>query len=146
MRHGWTLKKHEWDRLLSAVRGTEWSKTWLRPLYQDSIPKSLGVYAICATPSMPNLSQALINVLYNVIYIGKVDRGTLHARFLQHCNYPERDIVEAKRCFGNKLDYWYTEVDLDRINELEARLIDCFGPPANRISGISGRVTTPRPA
>lgn len=146
MRHGWTLKQHEWDCLLPVIRGTQWSKTWLHPLYQDSIPECLGVYAICATPRIRNLDQDLFNSLYNVIYIGKVDKGTLHRRFLQHCNQPKPDIVMAKRCFGNNLEYWYTEVDLDRINELEARLIGCFGPPANRISGIAARLGSPRPA
>ena len=146
MRHGWTLKKHGWDRLHTVIRETQWSKTRLDPLYCDSIPESLGVYAICVTPGMPNLNHGLLNALYNVIYIGKVDRGTLNRRFLQHCNQPKPDIAMAKRCFGNHLEYWYTEVELNRINELEALLIGCFGPPANRISGIGARLGVPRPA
>lgn len=146
MRHGWTLEKQNWNRLISIIRGTQWSKTQLDPLYRDSVPDSLGVYVICVTPRMSHNNHGLLNTLYNVIYVGKVDKGTLHRRFLQHCNQPKADIVKAKRCFGNKLEYWYTEVALEQINDLEARLIDCFGPPANRIRGISARLGTPRPA
>ena len=142
MRHGWTLEKQQWDHLLTVVSGTSWSNTKLDQLYRDSIPEGSGVYAICCT--VPDATQRLFKALYNVLYIGQ--SKSLRRRFLEHCNRPQRGVTEVKQCFGENLDYWFTEVNPDRIDELEACLIDCFGPPANRIRGrIPARVGTPKP-
>ena len=142
MRYGWTLEKQQWDHLLTVVSGTSWSNTKLDQLYRDIIPEGSGVYAICGT--VPDATQCLLKALYNIFYVGQ--SKSLRRRFLEHCNRPQRGITEVKQCFGEDLDYWFTEVNLDRIDELEACLIDCFGPPANRIRGrIPARVGTPRP-
>ena len=146
MQYGWILEKQKWNHLLAVVSGTSWSKTTLDELYCDDVPKRTGVYAICAT--IPNFDQHLFEVLYNIIYVGKADRGTLHRRFLDHCRRPERGIKQAKECFGDNFEYWYAEVNPDRVTELERRLIECFGPPANRIGGqkISARLRPPQRA
>ena len=50
----------------------------------------------------------------------------------------------AKHYFGDNLESWFTEVRLEQIDELEARLFDCFGPPANLVRGhIPARVESP---
>lgn len=145
MPHGWTLQKQEWDLLPQVVDGTRWSKTRLTQLHRDYVPKQSGVYVICV--KIPYFNQSLFKSLYNIIYVGKADRGTLHDRFLYHCNNPKPELVMAKQCFGDNLEYWFTEVSPNKVPELEARLIDCFGPPANRIRGhIPARVGNPRPA
>lgn len=142
MRHGWTLEKQQWDRLLTVVSETSWSRTKLDRLYRDSIPEDSGVYAICGT--VPDVTQRLFKTLYNILYVGK--SKSLRRRFLEHCNNPQRGVTEVKQCLGENLDYWFTEVNPDQIDELEACLIDCFGPPANRIRGrIPARVGTPKP-
>ena len=99
MRHGWTLEKQEWDLLPQVIEGTRWSKAKLGQLYRDRVPKSPGVYVICV--KIPHFDQRLFKSLYNVIYVGKADRGTLYDRFLYHCNSPKQEIVMAKRCFGD---------------------------------------------
>ena len=143
MRHGWTLEKQEWDHLRRVVSKTCWSKTQLDQSCRDSVPKKSGVYAICA--KLTDFKQSLFKALYEIIYVGK--SRSLNRRFLEHCRRPERGVKQAKQCFGDNLEYWYTEVNPDRIDELEARLIECFGPPANRISGtIPAKLGTPRPA
>ena len=145
MRHGWTLKKQEWDILPQIVDGTSWSKTRLAQLYRDHVPKCSGVYIICV--KIPYLNQSPFKLLYNVIYVGKADKGNLRDRFLYHCNNPKQELAMARECFGDNLEYWFTEVSSDQAAELEARLIDCFGPPANRIRGhIPARILSPRPA
>ena len=146
MRYGWTLQKQQWDLLLQIVDGTHWSKTKLGKLYQDQVPRNSGVYIICV--KVPDdFSQPLFKVIYNVIYVGKASKGTLRDRFLYHCNNPKQEIAMAKQCFGDNLEYWFAEVNPDRISELEARLIVCFGPPANRISGhIPARIRPSQPA
>ena len=142
MRYGWTLQKEEWDLLPQVIEGTRWSKTKLGQLYRDRVPKRSGVYVICV--KIPRFNQRLFKTLYNVIYVGKADKGNLHDRFLYHCNNPKPELVMARQCFGNNLEYWFTEVSPDQASELEARLIDCFGPPANRIRGhIPARLKNP---
>ena len=146
MQHGWTLNKQKWDYLLPVVSGTHWSKTQLNQLNRDSIPETSGVYAICVKLDIRDFNQCLFRVLYEIIYVGK-SAVSLHNRFLKHCRRPERGIKQAKECFGDNFEYWYTEVNPDRVAELEARLIECFGPPANRIRGsIPGQIGQPRPA
>ena len=145
MRHGWTLEKQKWDHLLTVVSGTRWSKTQLNQLYRDSVPKGPGVYAICVKLRPPDFNQSLFKALYEIIYVGQ--SSSLQSRFLVHCCIPKRGIEQAKECFGDNFEYWYTEVNPDQIDELEIRLIECFGPPANRISGrIPARIGNPRPA
>ena len=74
MRHGWTLEKQEWDILPRVIEGTNWSKTRLAQLYRDHVPKRSGVYIICV--KIPHFNQSPFKSLYNVIYVGKADRGT----------------------------------------------------------------------
>ena len=144
MQHGWTFDKQKWDHLLTVVSGTRWSKTQLDQLHRSSVPESSGVYAICVKLDIRNFNQCLFKALYEIIYVGK-SAVSLQNRFLNHCRRPERGIKQAKECFGDNFEYWYTEVNPDRVSELEARLIDCFGPPANRIRGtIPGRIGQPR--
>ena len=145
MQHGWTLEKQKWDQLLTVVSGTRWAKTQLNQLYRDSVPKGPGVYAICVKLSPPNFNESLFKALYEIIYVGQ--SNSLQNRFLVHCRRPDRGIEQAKKCFGDNFEYWYTEVNPNRIDELETRLIECFGPPANRISGrIRAKIGNPRPA
>jgi hypothetical protein len=134
MQHGWTLDKQKWKHLLTVVSGTHWSKTRLDRLYRDSILERPGVYVICIRLRVPDLHQFLFKALYEIIYVGK-SNVFLHSRFLNHCRKPERGIDQAKECFGASFGYWYTEVSTDRVDEQEIRLIECFSPPANRISG-----------
>src|SRR5262245_9721589 len=134
MRYGWTLERLEWDRLIKVANGTSWFHVRLAPLYRDSAPENAGVYAICAR--IPFLTQRPFEVLYNVIYIGK-DGSSLRRRFLEHCRVPKQEIAQAKQCFSDNLDYWYTAVDSNYIDNLEACLIECLGPTANLIRGRS---------
>ena len=144
MKHGWTLKKQDWDHLRKILSETCWSKTKFDQLYRDSIPKSPGVYAICSR--IPDFNQPLFKDLYNIIYTGK--SKSLYRRFLEHCHQPKREIKMARQCFGDSLEYWYTVEDPNRIDELEACLIECFGPPANRRGRqiILGKIGRARPA
>ena len=146
MQHGWTLDKQKWEHLLTVISGTRWSKAQLNRLHRDSIPASSGVYAICVKLESSDFNQCLLfKALYEIIYVGR--STSLHRRFLDHCSNPERGMKLAKECFGDDFEYWYTEVNPDRINELEARLIECFGPPANRIRGhIPVQIGQLRPA
>ena len=146
MRHGWALKKQNWDDLLKVISGTHWSNTKFDQRYQNNVPESSGVYAICLKLRTMNFNQPPFKDLYEIIYVGKSD-ASVRTRFLKHCRSPVRGVKEAKQCFGDNLEYWYTEVMPNQVRELEARLIECFGPPANRRQeSIPARIKNPRPA
>ena len=146
MRHGWTLEKQNWDDLLEVISRTYWSNTKLDQSYQHNVPDSPGVYAICLKLRTMNFNQCPFKDLYEIIYIGKSDTS-VRDRFLKHCRSPVRGVKKAKQCFGDRLEYWHTIVMPNQVSELEARLIECFGPPANRRQeSIPARVKAPRPA
>ncbi len=105
MQHGWTLDKQKWDRLLTVVSGTYWSKTQLDQFYHHSIPETSGVYAICLKLDTRDFDQYLFKALYEIIYVGR-SAVSLHSRFLKHCRNPDRGMREAKECFGNNFEYW----------------------------------------
>ena len=130
MRYGWTLKKHNWNNLLESISGTYWSRTKLDSLYQDNVPEVPGVYLICLKLKEMSFNEDPFKNLYEIIYVG-MSESSVRNRFLRHCNRPKRGIREAKECFGDNLEYWYTEINSDQVRELEALLIGCFGPPAN---------------
>jgi len=144
MRHGWTLETQKWDDLLISISRTYWSKVPFNQLYQDFVPETPGVYTICAR--LRGFNQNLFTVLYEIIYVG-MSKDSLRTRFLAHCLRPERGVKQARQCFGDGLEYWFTEVNPDQVRELEAHLIECFGPPANlKQESIPARTREPRPA
>ena len=146
MRYGWTFKKQDWNNLLEAISGTYWSSTKLDTLYQDDVPEGPGVYLICLKLRTINFKIYPFKDLYQIIYVGR-SKSSVRNRFLRHCSRPERGVREAKECFGDNLEYWYTEINSDQVRELEAHLIRCFGPPANlRQESIPGRTTEGHPA
>ena len=146
MRNGWTLEKQNWEDLLKVTSSTHWAHTKLDTLYQNSVPEAPGVYAICLKLKTMNFNQPPFKDLYEIIYVGR-SMASVRSRFLKHCSSPQRGVRDAKECFGDNLEYWYTEVNPAQVRELEARLIQCFGPPANlREESIHARTTEPRPA
>ena len=141
MRYGWTLEKQNWENLLTVLSGTSWAHTNLDELYQDSVPEGPGVYAICLKLGTMNFNQIPFKNLYEIIYVG-MSESSVREQFLRHCNRHQRGVRKAKECFGNNLEYWYTEVNRDQVRELEAYLQVCFGPPANlRQESIPARTT-----
>lgn len=147
MRKGWTLEKQNWEDLLKVISDTHWSRTKLNTLYQNKVPERPGVYAICLKLRTINFNQLPFKDLYEIIYVG-ISENSVRTRFLRHCRKPERGVKEAKECFGDSLEYWYTEVEVEKVFEIESRLIDCFGPPANRRRGrrITAKFGRPQPA
>lgn len=146
MRKGWTLEKQNWQELLTVVSGTHWKRTKLNTLYQNSVPAKPGVYAICLKLDTMEFSQRPFKDIFEIIYVGRSETS-VRSRFVVHSNRPLRGVKDAKECFGDNLEYWYTEVDREKVKELEARIIQCFGPPANqKEESIPARTTEPHPA
>ena len=79
--------------------------------------------------------------MYNAIYVGQA--RNLRQRFQRHVQ-GYRDVVNAKNAF-RRLDFWYTSVESDALNEVEQLLLDSFGPSAN-IKNVRARIGEPVPA
>ena len=147
MQHGWTLEKQKWDYLLAVVSGTCWSKTTLDELYCDDVPKCTGVYAICVT--IPNFNQHVCLKFYIISFmLVEQTQAPFMADFFTTVVGQSEELNKRKNVSVITLNIGTPKMNPDRVKELEARLIECFGPPANRISGQKhprARLRQPRP-
>jgi hypothetical protein len=103
------------------------------------VPEDSGIYMLgsrCAATGLPD-------PLYNALYVGQA--SNLRNRFLQHLRRPSPEVGRAAICFAG-LDFWFMRSDEDSLNRLEAMLIECLGPSANRQAGITARLGPPVPA
>jgi hypothetical protein len=145
MRYGWSLDKEQWQTLIRTTATITWSRVHLRDLDRDSIPERPGVYVICA--KVKGFGQGVFSELYNVIYAGQ-DGVSLRRRFLEHCGKPKVELRSAQNCYIYPLEYWYSVVEVEQLDEIEGALIDCLGPPANLVRKltIKARLGRPQPA
>jgi excinuclease UvrABC nuclease subunit len=128
VRHGWAIDARPWKQLEELIAQKEWRKASLDPAHVNSVPAAAGVYQICAGLQDVPVNGRVMSQLYNVVYVGQAKN--LRRRFREHVS-GHGDVVPAKKTF-RALDFWYTTAPLETITELEQRLIDAFGPPANK--------------
>lgn len=151
MRYGWSLTKHEWDKLSAdLLHGDIWQDVQLNIADVDAVPKDAGVYLVCTlVPGRRRRNTIppndLFGLLYTSIYVGT--SHNLRQRFTDHCKRPDELMKRSKECFGDGLDFWFTKLESSRIKAVEAHFIDCLGPPANKIRGsLIGKPLEPIPA
>ena len=151
MQYGWSLDLATWDLLPERlIASDQWQSVRFSMSDANSIPLVPGVYALCSSP--PGLRRSnttsphnLFSILYTALYVGRSEN--LRDRFQQHCQSPSTDVRRIRETFGSSVDFWYCRLPELEISKTEACLIDCFGPPANRIRGtISARIQRPLPA
>jgi hypothetical protein len=135
MRYGWSLEEPSWQRLRALKDRGKWRRCKLDQLQRVHVPTEPGIYLIGASATKDDGEP--FSTLYNAIYVGQ--STNLQARFLQHIRTPQDPLRLARSCFPI-LDYWFLEVDASELDSLEAVLIDCLGPSANRRSGIRARI------
>jgi hypothetical protein len=109
------------------------------------VPDGSGVYAICVTTAtLRELREATIfSAFCTALYVGQA-RG-LRRRFSEHCAADNPDLRRGLSIFA-PAEFWWCQMDPEHLNEFETRLIECFGPPANRVRGIQATLGPPRPA
>lgn len=127
MERGWSLDAQMWALAGSVVPNGKWKTTRLEHLYRDSVPKASGIYAI--TADLPKNSRIGLD-LHNVLYVGKA--GNIRTRFLQHCSSRADRMRGAVESF-DPLYFRYLRVPTDQLDEVEAILIRCLGPPVNKV-------------
>lgn len=138
MRYGWSLRPADWEAVAQVLGAGPWYKVAFRQIQRRRIPEEPGVYMLGTRPAAAGLPP-----LYNAVYVGQATN--LRSRFLQHLQRPSPDVDRAAMCFPD-LEFWFVKSDQMALNRLEAMLIECLGPPANRRAGIGAKVGEPVPA
>lgn len=137
MRHGWSLSPAVWAGVREAFEHRRWSRVPFQMRSRVMVPNACGIYVLAAGPGVGQ-TGALAR-LYDALYVGQ--STNLRVRFLQHLSHPQPQIERATRCFA--MDFWFTCSEEHERYGLEALLIDCLGPSANRIPGIRATIGQP---
>ena len=141
MRYGWNLDSASWGRLKQMVDAREWKRVYLEELYISQVPSSPGVYLICARAQDVPLSGKVMELLYNAIYVGQ--SKNMRTRFRNHlAGY--RNVQVAKLTF-RRLHFWFTELNIQDLDNVEQLLLETLGPSANAIN-VKAKVGQPVPA
>lgn len=136
MRYGWNLQLESWKDLSACVSGLAWKRVPFDKIHSSAVVKEPGIYLICGGP--PTIKSVPFNGFFNVLYAG-LSKTSIRSRFLKHCTDPDDGVQLGKRCYGfigSQMSFLFTSMDADSVVEAERLLIDCFGPPCNRQSGI----------
>lgn len=141
MNYGWRLELECWQRLRVAIETFRWQRVYLELDYARQVPKTAGVYLICARAKEVPISGTVMKQLYNTVYVGQTIQ--LKRRFKDHIN-GYGNVRNALKIF-KRLDFWYSELNADSLDEIEQLLIDAFGPAAN-INNVKAKLGNPVPA
>jgi len=139
MRYGWSLEPNDWIALQKLLADSKWARVYLEKEYKDSVPSKSGVYIICGrTEAIGNFGEA-INNLNNAVYVGQ--SVNLKNRFQEHVT-GYGSVVKAKLTF-RRLEYWWAEVNREKLSSYEQALVNALGPSANVVNVIKAKVGEP---
>lgn len=141
MRHGWSLVQSDWQKLREQLAGHTWRRAFLESDYVRSVPKTSGVYLICASTKTVPIDGRIMQLLYNAIYAGQA--LNLNKRFRDHVR-GYGNVIAAKMIFRN-LDFWYCTLERENLSDIEQRLLTVFGPSAN-VKNVIYQIGDPEPA
>ena len=150
---GWTTDQAMWENLHSMIRELIWRAV---PLSMDWVGPAgdvKGVYFITGVPPMEPHESFPVQISnresMNVLYVG-ISLTSLAARFASHAGpEPQAGVKAVKDCYGaeHMTFYWTVLSDMTnaQIEAIETAMIECFGPPGNKIRGrnVRGRVGVP---
>ncbi|MYH46568.1 MAG: hypothetical protein F4008_08035 [Gammaproteobacteria bacterium] len=139
VKYGWQFDLSNWQKIPEDLRD---SSSWIGVDYtlieSERVPEHPGIYIFCTRP--PRLAEVtssesnLFGKLLTPIYIGQTK--DLRKRFKQHCRRPTDELKAASKCFQKHLRFWFLKRRIEDIKQEEATLIQCFGPTANKVSGV----------
>lgn len=129
MRYGWTCDYADWMAVKLAVGNLKWGAAPFISQYSSTIPQAPGVYMLMLNASRVIADEQPWAAIKSPLYIGQ--SRNLKRRFLDH--------VENKSTVARYLEklpsieFCFAPADLLQINEIEAALIQAFGPRINRV-------------
>ena len=96
---------------------------------------------ICSRPPVRKTNTKLpLSIFYNVLYVGR--SNNLKERFNQHTTNPQRDIKKICKIYKD-LEFWYIQTPINRIDEVESKLISALNPIGNRIKASRRKESEP---
>ena len=125
------LSKH-FKKFAGKSMKTYWNQVEYHPTYDTFVPKMSGIYAVL------RVERAIgIPINLSVLYIGK--SKNLQRRFRQHTNpYLEHNKALNKLQSMNGLEFWFFQVGVEKLDELERKLIRELIPVANIVRYAHG--------
>lgn len=109
------------------TRHLKWKNEPLIRHVSDDVPDRPGVYAILSTQR-----RLGVPVQVEPLYVGKtVD---LRRRLIEHADpWREHNKTLIAASLSHPLEFWFAELGIEEIDEVEKHLIREIKPPANRI-------------
>ena len=148
MRYGWSIDPKTWQSLPEELAAPDmWRSVSFSSADANSVPTEAGIYALCSPPpnrmrSAQSSPSDLFGILYTALYIGRTNN--LRVRFQQHISQPSERVRSTRAVFGSRMQFWFSRHAPTKLRNLEAHLIDCFGPSANKIRGtITAKIQRP---
>jgi len=142
-RRAWSLEERPWRTLRELISSADlqWKRTILAAGHAIDVPMRSGVYAIDfpAPVQLCDEDSAGIPKIRAPIYIGR-SSTSLRARFIQHTGPIAQDLILAACRWRSpqglpRVFIWAEVGNGELLIELESCLIECFGPPCNKIGG-----------
>ena len=129
--HGWSLDREKWEHLASSISVCNWEKVNFSPSMASSVPEEPGVYMLCSVP--PECPESLKKIkLNNVMYAGMATKS-IRDRFNDHIGRSAMGTIkELRKNFHSELYFWYSKLDISKVESVEDILIECFWPATNR--------------
>lgn len=135
--HGWSLDPQEWKNLRSALGENDaWAVVPFKDSYWASVAEKPGVYLVCGAP--PVIDGKPHTTFCKPLYIGRAE-SSIRNRFIAHvgesCQSSIRELRTAYIGSQIQLTFYYRVLPRKDVPIVESLLIDCYGPPANKIRG-----------
>lgn len=146
---GLSILPDDWDTVRSALEGVTWQVTFCDSRYRDSVPSKAGIYLLVIREQILAEQYSLPRDLRPVVYVGRTT--DLRRRLREHTNSVKNPIIRTCRTIFGTLRYVFATVpehllseSSEWLQEVEAILVHCLDPPANRViptrTGVSGKL------
>ncbi|MCG3777292.1 MAG: hypothetical protein JW395_4170 [Nitrospira sp.] len=142
---GWNLELARWRELQEAIPPSPWVKLFFEAQSWNRVPDAPGVYMVTGAP--PLLRNNPHGTFEKPLYIGQ-STTSMRTRFRSHISSRCQPSLARLRTLYDDAGYpalffSFLQLPADQVEKVEAILIECYGPPANRKRGISLRVGIP---
>src|SRR5262245_15331896 len=142
---GWNLTIERWRELDAMLRNAQWKTVLFHPLNYTQVPDVPGVYMITGGP--PLLAADPHSKFEKPLYVGESE-ASIRSRFRRHTSDQCQPSVRLLRRLYEEAKYptlYFHALPLPvtDVAKAEAILIECYGPPANRIRGVTMKPGVP---
>jgi hypothetical protein len=129
MRYGWTCDRADWEAAKAAACDLTWHSTPFVAQYKSLVTTGPGIYMLILNTSNVIADQSPWAEIRAPLYIGQT--MNLRRRFLEHVE--NRSTVSRYLEQLPLIQFCFASADPTRICDIEAALINVFGPRINRV-------------